>query len=546
MLLEKLPRSAAFGALVVSVGFAGLGTAVAAPRNAAAPAAPVGQAAQSKALRMAVSAVGGSAALRGLDSFRFSARGRTWIHDEGVRPGMNVRPDLADTFTSRVRLVRNQGLRVDSVRTSNGAARRVHEVLNGRRGFIRGVDNNGSTATTTAMTSDRWAAIRREQMLLSPQLLLRQAMLHPRTTRDAGRQRLDGKSYRVLVIKNSVAPIRLFIDRRTGRLARLRTLDFDFMRRNVVLDVRFQRWVRAGSGLLFPRRVTLRSDGDVLHREVRRGLDANPTISPRAFRFPANLGPAPFSKRLARIGSRTTEWLMSFAHLGFIKDGGQTAINPTQVAPGVIFLGGVADNSMVVRTGPNTAVVVEGALHNFRAEAVMRFVQRRFNGVRITHVLTTHFHADHASGMRPYVARGAQVVIGQPSAAFFRQVFAQRNPKSLLPDRLDRRPNVQARVTGVGAQPFRLQTPRFTVEMHRFATNPVHSTDMSIVYVEQRGGATGGNELFVSDVYTPGAPPGANGQALNNLIVNQGLDVDTIVGGHGATIAYADFVAQLG
>ena len=39
------------------------------------------------ALRLAVRAVGGPQALRGLRSFRYTASGNRWIYDEGFRPG---------------------------------------------------------------------------------------------------------------------------------------------------------------------------------------------------------------------------------------------------------------------------------------------------------------------------------------------------------------------------------------------------------------------------------------------------------------------------
>ena len=117
---------------------------------------------------------------------------------------------------------------------------------------------------------------------------------------------------------------------------------------------------------------------------------------------------------------KTSEWLMSFANLGFIKDGGQTAINPQRVAPGVILLAGVSNNSLVVRRASGV-VVVEGALHDLRAEAVIDFVRRRFPGARITHVITTHHHSDHSGGMRPYVALGARAVLHEAAVPFFRQ-----------------------------------------------------------------------------------------------------------------------------
>ena len=66
-----------------------------------------------------------------------------------------------------------------------------------------------------------------------------------------------------------------------------------------------------------------------------------------------------------------------------------------------------------------------------------------------------------------------------------------------------------------------------------------HSVDMTVTFLRQAG------VLFVSDVYSPGTPPGAGGQALDDLIRSRGLDVRWIAGGHGGFISYADFQAAL-
>jgi glyoxylase-like metal-dependent hydrolase (beta-lactamase superfamily II) len=232
---------------------------------------------------------------------------------------------------------------------------------------------------------------------------------------------------------------------------------------------------------------------------------------------------------------KTSEWVMSFVNLGFIKDGGQTAINPTRIAPGVILLGGVSNNSMVVRRASGV-VVVEGALHDLRAEAVIRFIHRRFPGARITHVITTHHHSDHSGGMRPYVALGARAVLHRAAAPFFRKVFRERN-STIMPDRLDRT-NRPARIVPVPANGSRvLNDADQTIEVLPFPGD--HAVDMTVTFVQQAG------VLFVSDVYSPPGPPGDGGAALNDLIVANNLNVDWIAGGHGSVIAYDDFVAQL-
>jgi glyoxylase-like metal-dependent hydrolase (beta-lactamase superfamily II) len=535
-----LHTTATAGALALTVSLAGLLPATTTAGNASSAAQFAQARAGGQALRMAVRAVGGPEALRGLRSFRYAASGNRWIFDEGIRPGDPAKPSA--TFDERVRYVvanrrTSSRVRVDVVRTSNGADRPVQEVISGRRGFIRGIDANGSTATTKPMTADRGAAIREELALLNPHVLLQQALRKPRMARDGGTAVLAGRRFRVLVLRHAVAPVRLFINSTTGRIARLRTVQHDYLRRNVRIEVRYARWSPAGAGLRFPRTVALWSDGQRLHQELRpaAGLVANPRLDRSAFRIPTSVRARRFGPRLSSVGRRTSEWVMSFVNLGFIKDGGQTAINPQRIAPGVILLGGVSNNSMVVRRASGV-VVVEGALHDLRAEAVIGFVRRRFPGERITHVITTHHHSDHSGGMRPYVALGARAVLHERAVPFFRRVFRERN-STIMPDRLDRSDRLaRFRAVPNGGSAL-LNDANRPIEVLSF--NVAHSVDMTVTFVEPAG------VVFVSDIYSPPGPPGDGGQALNDLIEANNLNVEWIAGGHGSFIAYDDFVAQL-
>jgi glyoxylase-like metal-dependent hydrolase (beta-lactamase superfamily II) len=538
MTIRKPVAAAAAGVLALSVSLAGLVPAVGAPPGQTGARAAESLAPTSPALRLAVRAVGGARALTGLRSFEYTASGRARIHDEGLRPGGPASP--GSSFDQRVRYrlgapAAANGVRVDAVRTSVGADRNVHEVINGRRGFIRGVDANFSSPARKAMTGDRAAAIREQLALLNPHVLLRQALRRPGITEDAGTHTVNGRPHRVLVLDHAVAPVRLFVDTRSGEITRLRTFQHDYLRRDVRIEVRYQRWTSAGDGLRFPEVVAIRSDGERLHREVRSDVTANPTLRGRAFRIPSDVDAERFDPELSRIGQKTGQWLMSFVNLGFIKDGGQTTIDPQRVVPGVTLLGGVANNSLVVRRDSGV-VVLEGALHDHRAEAVIGYVRDRYPRARITHVVTTHHHSDHAGGQRAYVARGARAVVHEAAAPFFRQVFAERD-SSILPDRLDRTDR-RARVAEVPSDGSLLLTDsRQPVEVFPF--DVPHSVDMTVTYLH-----TGG-VLFVSDVYTPGTPPGDGGQALDDLIRANGLDVQWIAGGHGGVISYADFLADL-
>ena len=406
-----------------------------------------------RALAQAVAGVGGRASLQRLRTFRLQATGRSSIFDEGLDPNDQVSP--ASTYTQTLNMeLRSAGdrLRIDSVRTSQGAARTISEVLAGRLGYLSGVDSNGGRPATVAMTSDRWAAVRREQRLLNPQLLLREAVARPSIASTFPSRTLNGRLHRVLVLRDAVNPIRLYVDARTGRIDRLTTEDHQFFRRDVRLVVDYSSWrsVRSGSvRVRFPRTVSISVDGQTILSETRTSLAVNRPASAARFRFPAGVRPT-FSATLAARGARMTEWLTSFAKFGFPKDGPADRIVPVPVAAGSTLITGIANNSMIVEQS-NGIVVVEGALNDFRAEALIRYIRATFPGKPIRFVTASHHHADHSGGMRPFVALGATAVVGADAVPLFRRVFADRSSR-LLPDRLDRS-NATANILGVPTTP---------------------------------------------------------------------------------------------
>jgi glyoxylase-like metal-dependent hydrolase (beta-lactamase superfamily II) len=487
-------------------------------------------------LDQALDGVGGQRALSRLSSFQLQASGRTFIFDEGLRPGDSVTP--ASTFTLGLDYDLRAGgdrLRADYVRTSLGTDRRVSEIVSGRVGYITGVDANGSPASTKAMLSDRWAAVTREQRLLNPQLVLRDVVARPSLASTAPARTLNGRPHRILVIRDAVAPIRLYVDRRTGRIDRLTTLDHNYNRGDVPVVVDYTNWRSAGGGVRFPRAVSLKVAGQVLHTETRSAVRANRNFAASRFAIPDGVD-ATFDSALAARGARTTEWLMTFAHLGFIKDGPATQINPRVVAPGSTLIQGIPNNSMIVEQ-QNGIVVVEGALNDARAEALIRFVRANFPGKPIRYVTGSHHHADHSGGMRPFVALGARPVVHTDAVPFFRDVFAVRNSR-LLPDRLDRS-NAAANILAVPATgSVTLADPVRPVVVLPERTD--HASTTVLVFVPSEG------VLFVNgDTYTPTAPPGPGARTLDQTIRANGLNVKWIVGGHAGVISYADFQQAL-
>lgn len=507
----------------------------------AAAALPPAAGAQDRAARqataLAVSGLGGERALRNLSSFRLQATGTTLIPDQALEPG--DAPSPAARFRLRLDYdLRASGdrLRADYVRTSLGTDREVSEVVVGRRGFITGADQNFAPPGDKAMTSDRWGAVTREQRLLNPVLYVRQLLARPRLARAAGTRSIDGRRHRLLEVRGDVAPVRLWLDARTGRISRLTTVDHNYLRGDVDTVVDFLRWRRAGRSVWYPRTVALAQDGVLLlHNEARSSMRVNVSLAASRFRFPSGVD-ATFDRALASRGARTTEWLMSFAHLGFIKDGAADVITPVAVAPGSTLIQGNGNQSMIVEQ-QDGIVLVEGALNDYRAEALIDYIAKTYPGKPIRYVTAGHHHADHAGGMRPFVAVGARPVVHADAVAYFEAVFANRSSR-LLRDRLDRS-DVEADILAV-PETGTVTLPDPVRPVILLAEQTTHATSTVLTFVPSEG------VLFVNgDTYTPGGAPGPGAQSLDQAIRASNLAVQWIVGGHGGVISYADFQAAI-
>jgi glyoxylase-like metal-dependent hydrolase (beta-lactamase superfamily II) len=489
----------------------------------------------SRTVSQALSALGGRQAVTSLRSFRLQTTGRTWILDEALNPGDDRTP--ASTFTQTLNFERGANgtrLRADNVRTSQGTARRITEVVSGSLGYLRGIDSNGGRTATTAITSDRWASIRREQRLLNPQLILRDVARRPSLATSFPSATINGRLHRVINVREPAIPVRLYVDARTGVVDRLTTSDHDYQRRDVRVVVDYSRWRffgRGSSRLRFPRTVSLKLDGVQIHTESRTAVRVNPARSAARFRFPSGVN-AKFDSDLASRGTRTTEWLMSFAQFGFPKDGPADTIVPRTVAPGSTLIQGIANNSMIIEQS-NGIIVAEAALNDVRAEALIAYIRRTYPGKPIRFATASHHHADHSGGVRPFAALGATIVVHQAAAGFFQDVLGSRNSQ-LLPDRLDgssANATIRTVPDGGSVQLADPQRPVFVLP-----EKTTHATTTILVWVPTEG------VLFVNgDTYTPGGPFGPGARSLEQTIEGYGLNPKFLAGGHGTVVPYAAF-----
>ena len=214
-----------------------------------------------------------------------------------------------------------------------------------------------------------------------------------------------------------------------------------------------------------------------------------------------------------------------------------TDVTTTEIAPGVVFLGGTTHNSVVVDQ-KNGLIVVEAPLTEPRSDAVIAKVRQLFPGRKIAGVINTHTHFDHAGGLRTYVAEGVPVITMARNAAYYRRAWA--TPRTIGPDRL-----AKSR-TAATFKTFdtKLVLPDAThpIEIHAI-TGSGHNDAFAMIFLPRE------RLLIEADAWTPAATPPATPSPLwLNLRDNLDrlkLDVQRIAPLHGALQTIADFQAAV-
>jgi glyoxylase-like metal-dependent hydrolase (beta-lactamase superfamily II) len=479
-------------------------------------------------LARAVAGVGGTQALNQLNRLTIAANGTRWVPDEGFDPGF----DQIGPFEVQIAYdIAGDRLRLDYTAESRGVKRPVHEVIAGQLGYIEGVDSNGGQPGLKNMSSERWASIRKHQRLLNPHLILRDLLANPNLASDGGQVQVDGSAHRLLVVQDRVAPLTLAVNARTGRIAKLTTMESDILRRDVSLEVVYSDWQAVQQqGLLFPNQVSILFDGAPVHQETRTAIDVNPAIDAALFNFPAGVAPV-YNEALAARGEAFHQYHQNHAALGFPRDAPQTTVRATELAPGVFHLTGSSHNSLAIVQSQGITLV-EAPFDEIRAQAVIGWIKTNFPNKFIAYVVSSHHHADHSAGLRTYAAHGANIVMGESAKPFFERVFKANS--TIVRDALANNP-VAVPIYPVPVNgSFTIQDETQPVEV--YSLFDAHARDMVIAYVPKAG------IVFVSDLYSPNpnatANPGAGARTVKDKITVLGLDAKMIVGGHGGSISY--------
>lgn len=166
--------------------------------------------------------------------------------------------------------------------------------------------------------------------------------------------------------------------------------------------------------------------------ETRSAVDIEPDFPAETFALPPEAVEPTLDAEAFAFGQQTHQVVDAFFHLGFFY-GEAPMVIPSEIAPGETLLGGGGGNSIAV-SYEQGLVVAEAPVSPKHGSDLVDALEERFPGVAITHVVQSHFHQDHASGVRSLVAEGATAVVGNGASGFWNGVLSAGS--TIRPDAL--------------------------------------------------------------------------------------------------------------
>lgn len=468
-------------------------------------------------------AMGGEDALLELQTLRVEASGESWITEEGYEPEAAF-PTTMFMETSTFDLPQG-ALRIEVDRSVGTfgvpAPQTLTELVVGQHGWVDGTESLFGFPAGE-MSSDRLAAEVRQQRLLHPLLLVRDALVDPALATEAG---TDGR-FAQLRIDDPVHPITLWIDETTDLPVRATTLENDHVWRDVDLEVTFEGWAATDAGPVFPQDVVLSVRGQISRSETRTAVEVGPELPADVFELPGE-PQLPFSTADAERGARNHHFHQAWANAGLPRDGLDLGILPVAGPghPAVTLLTGPAAYNTLVIERADAVVVVEAPLYAPRCEAILDWIDAEI-GKPVEAVVITHHHYDHSACARTFVGAGATLVASQAAEGFWDQVLLAES--TIEPDRLAEsgvvpQLDVVASSYELGGDPLGVQV---------FEVQSEHAADIAMILAD--------GVLFTSDLYNPGFPqllPYGSADLLA-AVQQYGLEaqVEAIVGGHGSEV----------
>jgi glyoxylase-like metal-dependent hydrolase (beta-lactamase superfamily II) len=434
----------------------------------------------------AAQALGGQARIDAATVLTMEGTGTQFNLGQDLRPGLAEQTFAVSAFKREIDLAAPR-MRTTQTRTPNFAYFQGPQAQTQVQGVDGEVAYNVGAAGTPARTSAAAAADRRSERFHHPLVLLR-AALAPTATLSA--VRTEGAE-RVVDVTTDAGPITLAVGA-DGKPTRIQSPSAHVNLGDIVLATTFSDYADAG-GLQLPTRLATKVDDFTTGTYQVK----NTTAATGAVEAPAGAKTAPLPTAPA------------------------VNIAVEDVAPGVWFLAGQSHHSTVVAF-KDRLVMIEAPQSEARSLAAIARARELRPGTPLTHLVMTHHHFDHSTGLRAAIAEGLTIVTEAGNEAFVKAMAAR--PFTRTPDTLAKAAKPVA-VEAVSDTTTITDGARSLVLYH-VAANP-HSDTMLMAYLPQE------RLLIEVDAFSPGGTYHPYAANLLGHVQRLKLRVDRIVPLHG-------------
>jgi len=357
---------------------------------------------------------------------------------------------------------------------------------------------------------------------------------------------INEQEYLTFSIKDKVYPITFFINKESGLIDKISTMEWDVVYGDIEIEVRFDDW-DLSQDIPFPMTVRM-SQGGAPRWEIRRdSVQINPSFSGDHFDRPGDLKYV-HNESFARRGWEVSQTMRMFTLSGAYRP----KLKWDKLSDGIHYLSALPLDGIytLVIEQQNGVVVVEPGMNDLKGEEVAKWINANIPNKPITHIIPTHHHNDHGAGIRPYIAEGADLVVHESAIDFYRAQI-NRPKSSVVIDALDRlQPREAEAIIGVSSsEPYLIDDPERPVTVYPVMNGHVEDMTVSLV-----GNV---NMLYAGDLYVsgvardkrsgtkrgPNVVPYHSAISLNEAIKEFNIPADILLGSHDIEpVSYQDLI----
>ena len=411
---------------------------------------------------------------------------------EPVWPRTGEPPVLAHPRLKSVRDIRgNRSYDEVEAQIFGGQPIRFRSVVAGPNAFgVSDIAKNVRVLPPPAVTGARAARFRRD-----PETLLLAAANRPEALRWVGEGEFGGHKQRVISFADvDGTEVALYFDAATNLLTKTEFLNDDPVLGDVVAETVYADW-QPVEKLMLPFHYTDRVGGSVVQDLRVSSVKLNTHPADTLFAMPdyAKIEPAPPGPTVKKLGDDV------YALLG-------------------------PYNSMFVVFKDYVLVLEAGANNRYSAASIAE-IKKAVPDKPIKYLVSTHFHFDHLSGVRSYIAEGTTIVTTPAAKSVVERAATATHV--MRPDALARNPKAAVIETIDDQRVFDDGVHR--VELHRLA-NP-HAGQIIVAYLPKEKILFEADMLDIPEAGNPVA--GDDTIDLAKQIEKLGLQVETIIPVHG-------------